>query len=106
MELVFQLANEVVVVRIRGTDISFANSSTNFQQFVPIDSLKLDIKGILKEFPNLEGKSEGVIREEGLKRFKEKIKNMENENRIKEYITEEFKNMGYVLIKEKKEGFR
>jgi hypothetical protein len=50
--------------------------------------------------------SDGKIRQEGLKRFKEHINNLGGEEKIKDYVVEELRKSGYVLKIIKKEGFR
>ena len=107
IELVFKFADEVVTVKIIYHDILFYNSMTNFTIPARIEGIKLNIAGILKEFPDLKGKPEAEIKQEAIRRFKEKVKTMKNENEIKDYIIEEFtKKLGYTLMLIKKEGFR
>jgi hypothetical protein len=106
MELTFQLGNEMILVRILNRNITFATAQTNFQHFVPIDCLRLSKDGILKEHPDLKNLSDGKIRQEGLKRFKEHINNLGGEEKIKDYVVEELRKSGYVLKIIKKEGFR
>lgn len=107
IELVFKFADEVVAVKIVYHDILFYNSMSNFQIPARIEGLKLNIAGILKEFPDLKGKPDAEIKQEAIKRFKEKIKNMKTENEVKDYIIEEFtKKLGYTLMLIKRDGFR
>ena len=104
--MTFQLADEVVVVRIEGNNIMFNTATTNFQQFVPIDYLKLPVVGILKEFPELEGHPANEIRLEAVSRFKEHIKKLNNENRVRDYIIEELEKAGYTYKRTKQNGWR
>jgi len=106
MELTFQLADEVVVVKIEGRSVLFNTSTTNFQQFLPIDYLKMPVSGILKEFPELEGMPPKEMRLEAISRFKENIKKLNNENEIKEYIIDELVGVGYTHRKTKQKGWR
>jgi len=106
MELTFQLGNEIIIVRIMGRSILFSDSHTNFQQFFPIEGLKFSREGILKEHPDLKNLSDGEMRIEAIKRFKEHVRNLGGENEIKKYITDELEGCGYSLILIKKEGFR
>lgn len=105
MELYFKLGGDVTIVKIMGHNLMFATSQSQFQ-FSSIEGLKLSTGGILKEFPDLEGESSGEIRKEGIKRLKEKLKNLKNDSEIKEYVIEELGKYGYKLVMEKKEGFR
>lgn len=106
MELVFELGAEVVIARIEGHNILFSNSQTNFQQFVPVENLKLSTEGILKEHPDLKGLPKGEMRQEAIKRLKEHIGNLGGENEVMDYIVEELKKCGYSLKVIKKKGFR
>ena len=106
MELYFKFGNEIVIVKIEGTNVLFANQMTNFQQYFPIAALKLNKEGILKEHPDLKDLGDEEIKSKGIERFKEHIKTLGNENRIKDYIVKELTNCGYVLQGFKKGGFR
>jgi len=106
MRIIFELGGEVVIVKVMGHHILFANSTTNFQQFAPIDGLVLKKDGIIKEFPDLEGWEPGLMRKEAIRRFKEKIKTLDTEPKIQEYVIKEFTNMGWTLKTIQKEGFR
>jgi len=97
MQLVFEFGGDMVIVKIKDREVKFATSDTNFQQFVPIDNLKLDIQGILKEFPDLKGKPDREIRKEAVKRFKEKLDNLGGDMEIKDYVIKELRSRGYVL---------
>ena len=104
MELIFEFAGDMVVIKIQGADVTFATSQTNFNQFVPIEAIRLTKEGILKEHPDL--KDNPDMRNIAIKRFKEHIKNLGGENKIKDYVIEELENQGYILRTIKKEGFR
>lgn len=106
MQLVFQLADEIVLIKILGNTIWFSNSSTNFQKFAPIEGLRLKKEGILKEFPDLEGLELVEMRQKAIERFKDKIKTLDSEPRIKDYIVNEMIKMGYTLKSIQREGFR
>ncbi len=106
MKLTFQLADEVVIVKAIGHQLLFTNSTTNFQQYAPIEGLQLKKEGILKEFPDLEGLEPNEMRIEATKRFNNKVKTLETQNKIKEYLVNEFTKMGYTLKMVQKEGFR
>ena len=96
----------MVIVKVLGHNILFSNSTTNFQQYAPIEGIGLKKAGILKEHPDLEGLEPGEMRIEAIKRFKEHIKTLETQDKIKEYVITEFKKMGYTLKMVHKEGFR
>ena len=106
MELYFTFGGEMTIVKIEGHSITFATAQTNFTQFVSISSLSLSISGILKEFPDLQGKDKGEIKRIAIERFKKKIKLLDNENRIKDYVIEELEKFGYKLTMTKQRGWR
>jgi len=106
MELYFEFGGEVVVIKLQGKNITFANSQTNLQQFVPIESINLSIEGILKEHPDLKGLPDGEMKQEAIVRLKKLVGNMKNENEIKDYLVKEFEGVGYIFNGFRREGFR
>ena len=106
MILNFVLADTIIRVKIEGNNITFSDVSTNYQTFVPLECLKLSVAGIIKDHPDLLGKSDVEIKKEGLKRFKEKIKGMGSEVEVKNYVVEELKPHGYVLKMIERPGYR
>jgi len=105
MELIFEMADEVLIVKVKGHSILFSSSKTGLQNYFPFEALKLNEVGILKEFPDLKD-SEDNIKHEAIKRFKKHIKNLGGEEQIKDYLEKELSEMGYSLRIIKKEGFR
>ena len=97
MLLTFKLADEFVKVKIENNSVTFTNSSFNFQNFVSIDGLKLSRDGILKEHPDLKNMEDSEMKAEAIKRFKEHIKNLGGENKVKDYLIKELGNSGYEL---------
>jgi hypothetical protein len=100
--VIFEYINEKVEVRIDGTNCYFRTSQ--FSQFTTIDGIKLDKKGVIKEFPDL--KENKNWREEAIERFKEKIKNMETEKQRAKYIIEDLTKFGYKPLFLQQQGFR
>ena len=72
--------------------------------FTTIEGLKLDKFGVEKEFPDLKGNENWKA--EAIKRFKEKIKQMDNETQRIEYIKNELTKFGYVPLYLNKQGHR
>ena len=83
IELVFYYGNEVILIRIENKKILFGNS-TYGAKLAEIDGLHLDKSGTIKEFPDLKDRTDW--KNEAIKRFKEHINNMNNEEEIIEYI--------------------
>jgi len=97
MDLVFKRGSEVVVIRVQNKVITFSKMVGHFLRFSGIEGLKLDIRGIVREFPDLEGKDNATIKAEGIKRFKAHIEGLDNQEAIKNYIRDDLKKHGYVL---------
>lgn len=106
IELVFKIATEIVIVKIQDKNLYFSNSQLGFMTAVPIDCINLDIPGILREFPDLEGMPREQIRMEAISRLKDKVKHMKTETEVKDYVIEEFIRMGYKLELLNRNGFR
>ena len=104
--LVFQKQTQVIAIVIQGHSVMFGEVRAGGTYFAPIEGLKLSIAGILKEFPDLEGKPVEEIKREAIKRFKEKIKSFGSEKEIAEYIVDDLGKHGYVLKIVQKKGFR
>ena len=103
IELIFELGSEVILVVITGKDVKFG-STTFGAKLTDISGLKLDYRGVCKEFPDLE--LENDWREQACERFKEKIKNMKTEDEISNYIIGELENQGYKAKKKRRKGYR
>lgn len=100
---VFQFVNEIVEVRINGSNCLFRTLNT-FGGFVPIDALNLDKKGVILEHPDLEGAENW--REEAVERFKNKLKNYESETQRMNYIIEDLRKYGYQPLHMQRAGHR
>jgi len=100
--IVFVLGSETVEVRIHDSNVYFRTAQ--LQQFADISGLKLDKAGTIKEFPDLKDNKEW--KEEVIKRFKEKIKNMKTETEQVKYMIEDLSKHGYVPKYIQRAGFR
>lgn len=103
IEALFKFANNHILITIKNKKVFFANTASGNKQS-EIDNLKLDQVGVVREFPDLAGKADW--KQEAIKRFKEKINLMENEDEILTYIVEELKKFGYEPMYKQKPGFR
>jgi hypothetical protein len=100
---IFQFGSEMVEVRIDRTDCLFRTKDYG-GAFSPIDGLKLEKTGVIKEFPEL--KDNDAWRKIAIERFKEKIKNYETERQRMEYVKEDLKKYGYIPLYEQEKGKR
>ena len=99
--IIFQFGTEVVEVRVKDNNVFFRSGSP---QFADIDGIKLDKVGVLKEHPDLEDKEDW--RKQARDRFKQKIKQMKDENEQVKYIIEDLSKYGYIAKFIQKQGFR
>jgi hypothetical protein len=100
--IIFEFVNERVEVRIQHSTCYFRTSPLH--PFVSIEGIRLDKKGVIKEFPDLKDKDDW--RQQAIERFKEKMKGIETEKGQAEYIMEELVKYGYKPLYLQKEGFR
>jgi len=101
--VILQYINEIIEVRVSGNHCVFRTGEFG-GAFVPIDGLKLDKKGVIKEHPDLEDAEDW--RQQAIQRFKMKIKTMETDNERIKYIVSELKGCGYKPLYLSREGFR
>ena len=101
--VVFEFLGSPVEVRLEGYNCLFRTTQYG-GAFAPIEGLRLDKKGVEKEFPDLKDKENW--REEAIKRFKEKLKTMETEEQRIDYIIDDLKKYGYIPRYKQKQGSR
>ena len=103
IELMFEFGNEVVIVIINGNDIKFGNTVYG-NQLADISGLKLDYKGVCREFPDLETNEEWE--REALARFRTHLRTLKTEDEKCDYIIKELESCGYKAKMKKRGGFR
>ena len=103
IDVIFQFGSKHVLVRINGTNCLFMTGQFG-GAFAPIDSLQLDYKGVIKEFPDLENKTDW--KQQAINRFKEKMKELKTEDERMNYIIDDLKKFGYKPLYKQVEGFR
>lgn len=103
IDIIFQLGNEIIFVRVDGNNIKFANS-TYGNQWANIDGLKLNKAGVLKEFPDLNNNNDW--KKISIDRFKMKIKSLNSENEKVNYIINDLSLHGYVPKYKQRVGYR
>lgn len=101
--VLFDFAGEIVEVRVNGSSCYFRTARFG-GAFSTIDGLKLDRKGVIREFPDLEDKEDW--KQEAIKRFKEKVKAMKSEAEIIEYVINDLKKYGYIPLYLQRDGQR
>jgi len=100
--VIFQFASETIEVRVDGIKTLFRNGQSI--GFITIDGLKLDKRGVLKEFPELKDnpKWQSIARE----RFKKKIGEYNTEMERMNYVIEDLRKYGYKPLYRMRQGFR
>jgi hypothetical protein len=100
--VIFSFGTEIIEVRVMVDKVFFR--TTQSQMFASIDGIKLDKSGVLKEFPDLKDNNEwqSIARE----RFKDKVKEMKNEEERIKYVISDLSKFGYKPLYYQKQGFR
>ena len=107
-DLIFKdIKGSVMALTITNNSIQKITTVTDgIPKYTTLEGLQFNMAGIVKEFPDLEGKPFDEMRRTALKRFKEHISKFTTESEMKEYIQKELKPSGYELIAIHKAGFR
>lgn len=103
MEILFERADEHILVVIDGKDVRFG-STHHGAQLADISGLQLNYDGVCREFPDLETREDW--KEEAVERFKDKIKELKTEEERTEYIIKELEGCGYKAKSKRRKGFR
>lgn len=90
--VIFLFGVEHVEVRVDNNNVLFRTTQTN-SMLAPIDALRLDKSGCIKEHPDLRDRKDW--REESVKRFKDHIKRLDTEKKKMEYIIKDLNKHGY-----------
>ena len=101
--VIFSFGNELVEVRIQDNRLLFRTSQFG-GALAPIDSLKLDHQGVLKEFPDLEGNDEWKVI--AIQRLKDKLKDMTSDDERMDYVVHDLQRFGYKPLSKVKDGHR
>jgi hypothetical protein len=105
-DLVFKHISGVALVRVNEKSISFSTMDKGQFSLQPIENIKLDVDGILREFPDLKEKTAMEIRKEAIQRFKDHINKMETEMEIVQYVVKDLSKHGYEFVNARRPGFR
>jgi len=100
---IFQYGTEVIEVRINQTNVLFRTQGTQ-GGFVPIEGIKLEKAGCVKEHPDL--KNDKEWKEKTIKRFKEKIKEYDTEKQRMNYVMKDLIKHGYKPLHFQQSGHR
>lgn len=103
IEIMAESGPEFTLIRIDGHDVKFG-TTTFGTVMADISGMRIDYDGVCREHPDLE--SNPNWKDEAIKRFKKKIKEMKTELEISDYLIEELKTMGYKPKFRQRAGFR
>lgn len=99
--LIFIMGSEILEVRIVANQVLFRTPGS---AFATIDGLNLKKSGVIKQFPDLTDKEDW--KDQAIKRFKQKIKQMTSEKETMNYIIEDLHSHGYKIKAKQIAGHR
>ena len=101
--VIFEFNSSNIEVRVDGENCWFRTGEFG-GALVPIDSLKLDKAGSIKEHPDL--KDDKEWKKKTIERFKQKIKELKTEQERVKYIIDDLKKYGYIPKYMQRKGHR
>lgn len=99
---ILEFAGKVIEVKVENGNLSF--KSDNLGGYYPIENIKLSKDGCIKEHPDLKDNPEW--RTESIKRLKEHISKINDDNKIMDYVIFELCKIGYNFLSKQRSGFR
>lgn len=105
-DLIFKFGSELIAIKVNNKQLQFCKVQGGYVKYSPIEGLKLEVSGILKEFPDLKGKEEKQMKKIAIQRFKKKIASMKTEEEIQKYLKDDLKKHGYIMTHIRRAGFR
>lgn len=103
IEIIFYFGTEIVIARIDGHSVMLGSSSHG-AMLAPIDGLKLNRDGVIKEFPDLKDNPEWNA--VAIERFKKHLYSLKSEDKIADYVISDLRKFGYQPKYKQKAGFR
>jgi len=104
IDVIMQFGTDIIMVRVKGNSVSFGSKVGHNPMMATIDGLKLSRSGVIKEFPELADTDNW--REEAIAKFKDKIKGLNDENKIVSYVVDDLSKFGYKPLYKQKQGMR
>lgn len=98
----FSLGSERIIIRIIQDNILFVDLKTNMMS--PIEGLKLNKEGVIKEHPDL--KDDVEWKQKAIQRFVNRIKGFNTEMERMDFMIKEMREMGYTPLLLQRDGFR
>lgn len=104
IDVILMFGQEVVMVRINGHSVLFGAANNGNPMMADISGLQLNYSGVVKEFPELKDNPNWRI--EAAAKFKDKVRELDSEDKIYDYVVEDLKKFGYIPIRKQKAGHR
>lgn len=101
--IVFRYGPDHIMVKVRGNSVIFSSLEQQ-KGGASLQDLKLNKKGVIKEFPDL--KDSPLWREKAISRFRKHIESLDSETNKVNYIIKELKPHGYIPMFTQRDGFR
>ena len=107
LTFVHQASGEIAVITISHTKITrFARLVNGIPTYTKLEGLQLNPAGIVKEFPDLEGKPLLEMRKIALERFKNHLDSLGTEQKCIDYLKLDLYKHGYKMIMIHRRGHR
>ena len=103
IDVIFSFGTETIQVRVEDKMVLFRTQQFG-TLFSPLEGLKLDKSGVIKEFPDL--KEDEKWREKAIERFNKHIKSIPYETLRMNYVIDELTKYGYIPMYKQRAGFR
>ena len=104
IRLYFEKLGSTSIIMINNNSLHLCSDLTG-NTFVPIDYIRFDRDGVLKEFPDLSSRDDW--RDEALKRFKQHISELPTEDMKADYVIKDLSQKhGFIPTTKIKDGFR
>lgn len=90
----------------KGKVISISTMSGGVTKYGTLEDIKYNRVGILKKFPDLKDLAWAEMRKKAIERLRKHILAFDSEEKVKDYLINDFKEYGYELYLTQKKGFR
>jgi hypothetical protein len=102
----FKRDNQAGFIKIDNKYLYYGKVVKGVPTYVPIDKNIFVQSGVIKEYPELKDKTEDEAKTIAEQRLKDKIKLMNSEEEIYQYVLHELRLHGNIPVMKQKAGFR
>ena len=86
IDVLMKFGGDVILIKVEGNKVLFGNTSQG-ARMATIDGMNLSYDGVVREFPELKDNRNWRI--EAISKFKDKIRELKDEDKIVKYVIEE-----------------